>query len=160
MNKALKTFIRDNNATEIDVELKDLKNLLHNVVIEDLVTVTCLPVQPGYETEVSEFISDRLLQKISEFNQKGLLQAKGKAFTPISISDEGLELIELIALDCENSEGAWHSSTEIKIDKLGYVIKGGVKSKTFWNGKITSDKPPKRIKIRNISGDETVKKIV
>ena len=155
--KALKAFIRDNNATEINVELKDLKNLLHNVVIEDLATVTCLPVQSGYETEISEFISDRLLQKISEFNQKGVLQAKGKAFTPISISDEGLELIELIALDCENSEGAWHSSTEIKIDKLGYVIKDGVKSKTFWNGKITSDKPPKRIKIRNISGDETVK---
>jgi len=158
--KALKEFIRDNNATEIEVELKDLKNLLHNVVIEDLVTVTCLPVQQGYETEVSEFISDRLLQKISEFNQKGVLQAKGKVFTPISISDEGLELIELIALDCENSEGAWHSSTEIKIDKLGYVIKDGVKSKTFWGGKITSDKPPKRIKIRNISGDETMKNIV
>ncbi len=158
--KALKAFIRENNATEIKVELKDLKNLLHNVVIEDLVTVTCLPVQSGYETEISEFISDRLLQKISEFNQKGVLQAKGKTFTPISISDEGLELIELIALDCENSEGAWHSSTEIKIDKLGYVIKDGVKSKTFWNGKITSDKPPKRIKIRNISGDETVKEIV
>ena len=158
--KALKAFIRDNNATEINVELKDLKNLLHNVVIEDLATVTCLPVQSGYETEISEFISDRLLQKISEFNQKGVLQAKGKAFTPISISDEGLEFIELIALDCENSEGAWHSSTEIKIDKLGYVIKDGVKSKTFWNGKITSDKPPKRIKIRNISGDETIKDII
>jgi adenine-specific DNA-methyltransferase len=158
--KALKAFIRDNNATEIDVELKDLKNLLHNVVIEDQVTVTCLPVQPGYETEVSEFISDRLMQKISEFNQKGILQAKGKTFTPISISDEGLELIELIALDCENSEGQWHSSAEIKIDKLGYVIKDGVKSKTFWDGKIISDKQPKRIKIRNISGDETVKKIV
>jgi len=158
--KALKVFIRDNNATEIKVELKDLKNLLHNVVIEDQVTVTCLPVQAGYETEISEFISDRLLQKISEFNQKGVLQAKGKAFTPISISDEGLELIELIALDCENSEGAWHSSTEIKIDKLGYVIKDGVKRKIFWDGKISSDKAPKRIKIRNISGDETIKDII
>ena len=157
--KALKAFIRDNNATEIKVELKDLKNLLHNVVIEDLATVTCLPVQSGYETEISEFISDRLLQKISEFNQKGVLQAKGKAFTPISISDEGLELIELIALDCENSEGTWHSSTEIKIDKLGYVIKDGVKRKIFWDGKISSDKAPKRIKIRNISGDETIKDI-
>lgn len=156
---ALEKFIRDNNETGIEVELKDLKNLLHDVVIEDLVTVACIPAQNGYETEVSEFISDRLLQKIKEFNQKGVLQAKGKQFTPISISDEGLELIELIALDCENSEGAWHSSTEIKIDKLGYVVKDGVKSKTFWDGKITSDKQPKRIKIRNISGDETIKKI-
>jgi adenine-specific DNA-methyltransferase len=155
--KVLEKFIRDNNEAGIDVELKDLKNLLHNVVIEDLITVTCTPVQNGYETEVSEFISDRLLQKINQFNQKGVLQ--GKTFTPVSISDNGLELIELIAIDCENCEGTWHSSTEIKIDKLGYVIKDGVKSKTFWDGKITSDKPPKRIKIRNISGDETVKKI-
>ena len=77
----------------------------------------------------------------------------------MSISDDGLELIELIAVDDENNEGAWHSSTEIKIDKLGYVIKDGVKSKTFWDGKIISDKPPKRIKIRNISGDETIKTI-
>ena len=118
-----------------------------------------MPTQGGYETEITGFVSDRLLQKINEFNQKGVLQAKGKTFTPINISDEGLELIELIALDCENSEGQWHSSAEIKIDKLGYVIKDGVKSKTFWDGKITSDKQPKRIKIRNISGDETVKNL-
>ena len=155
-----KKFISDNNETGIEVELKDLKNLLHDVVIEDLVTTACIPTQDGYETEITEFISDRLLQKINEFNQKGILQPKGKSFTPISISDEGLELIELVAVDCENYEGAWHSSTEIKIDKLGYVIKDGVKTKTFWDGKIISKKQPKRIKIRNISGDETVKKIV
>ncbi len=157
---ALEKFISDNNETGIEVELKDLKNLLHDVVIEDLVTTACIPTQDGYETEITEFISDRLLQKINEFNQKGILQPKGKSFTPISISDEGLELIELVAVDCENYEGAWHSSTEIKIDKLGYVIKDGVKTKTFWDGKIISKKQPKRIKIRNISGDETVKKIV
>jgi adenine-specific DNA-methyltransferase len=67
-----------------------------------------------------------------------------------------LELIELIALDCENTEGQWHSSTEIKIDKLGYVINNGTKTKTFWDGKISSEKEPKRLKVRNISGDETV----
>jgi adenine-specific DNA-methyltransferase len=145
--QALEKFIRDNNATEIDVELKNLKNLLHDVVIEDFVAVIRTPAQNGYETEVSEFISDRLLQKINEFNQKDALQSKGKQFNPINISDEGLELIELIAVDCENSAGQWHSSAEIKIDKLGYVIKDGVKNKTFWDGKITSDKPPNRIKI-------------
>ncbi len=46
-----------------------------------------------------------------------------------------------------------------KIDKLGYVIKDGTKTKEFWDGKIASDKKPKRIKIRNISGDETIKEI-
>ena len=159
--KALEKFIKDNNATEIEVELKDLKNLLHDIVIEDIIELKTTKTKDGYETEISKFISDRLIQKINEFNQKGNLQsiAKGKTFNPISISEEGLELIELIALDCENAEGQWHSSTEIKIDKLGYVIKDGVKSKEFWDGKIISDKKPLRIKVRNISGDETIKTI-
>jgi adenine-specific DNA-methyltransferase len=159
--KALENFIKDNNATEIEVELKDLKNLLHDIVIEDIVEFKTTKTKDGYETEITKFISDRLIQKINEFNQKGNLQSltKGKKFEPISISEEGLELIELISLDCENSEGQWHSSTEIKIDKLGYVIKDGTKTKEFWDGKITSDKKPKRIKIRNISGDETIKEI-
>lgn len=159
--KAVEKFIKENNATEIEVELKDLKNLLHEIVIEDIVEFNTTKTKDGYETEITKFISDRLIQKINEFNQKGNLQSltKGKKFEPISISEEGLELIELISLDCENSEGQWHSSTEIKIDKLGYVIKDGTKTKEFWDGKIASDKKPKRIKIRNISGDETIKEI-
>lgn len=159
--KALEKFIKDNNATEIEVELKDLKNLLHDIVIEDIIELKTTKTKDGYETEITKFISDRLIQKIGEFNQKGNLQsvAKGKKFNPISISEEGLELIELIALDCENTEGKWHSTTEIKIDKLGYVIKDGVKSKEFWDGKIISEKKPLRIKVRNISGDETIKTI-
>lgn len=159
--KAIEKFIKENNATEIEVELKDLKNLLHEIVIEDIVEFKATKTKDGYETEITKFISDRLIQKIGEFNQKGNLQsiAKGKTFNPISISEEGLELIELIALDCENTEGQWHSTTEIKIDKLGYVIKDGVKSKEFWDGKITSNKKPLRIKVRNISGDETIKTI-
>lgn len=157
--KAVEKFIKENNATEIEVELKDLKNLLHEIVIEDIVEFNTTKTKDSYETEITKFISDRLIQKINEFNQKGNLQSltKGKKFEPISISEEGLELIELISLDCENSEGQWHSSTEVKIDKLGYVIKDGTKTKEFWDGKITSDKKPKRIKIRNISGDEMIK---
>lgn len=160
--KALEKFIKDNNATEIEVELKDLKNLLHDVVIEDIIDFKTIKTKDGYETEINKFISDRLIQKIKEFNDKGILQSlkKEKLFNAISISEEGLELIELIALDCENKEGQWHSTTEIKIDKLGYVITNGVKSKNFWDGKVTSDKKPLRIKIRNISGDETIKQIL
>jgi len=159
--KELEKFIKENNATEIEVALKDLKNLLHDVVMEDIIDFKTTQINDGFETEIKKFISDRLIQKISEFNQKGNLQsiAKGKKFKPISISEEGLELIELIALDGENTEGQWHSTTEIKIDKLGYVITNGVKSKNFWDGKIISDKKPLRIKVRNISGDETIKVI-
>lgn len=158
---ALEKFIKDNNATEIEIELKDLKNLLHDVVIEDIVEYNTTEKDGVFTTEVTKLVSDRLIQKINEFNQKGNLQsvAKGKKFEPINISEEGLELIELVALDCENSEGQWHSSTELKIDKLGYVIKDGTKTKEFWDGKITSEKKPNRIKIRNISGDETIKAI-
>jgi len=155
--KELEKFIHDNNDTNIEIELRDLKNLLHEVVFEDIIDYKIKEIKKGYEIEIKKFISDRLKQKINEFNQKGNLQtvASGK-FKPLSISEEGLELIELISLDCTNSEGVWHSDSEIKIDKLGYVIRNGEKTKEFWNGKITSEKKPKRIKIRNICGDESV----
>ena len=53
-------------------------------------------------------------------------------------------------------EGEWHSDSEIKIDKLGYVILNGQKTKDFWNARIYAPKQPLRLKIRNICGDETI----
>lgn len=171
--KELRKFIKENNATAVDVELKDLKNVLHETVVNDEVSFTCNKVaitnenknlfdvdeqKEVYVVEINKLVSDRLQQKINEFNEKGNLQSlnSGKKFNPIDISEEGLELIELISLDCKNSVGEWFSSTEIKIDKLGYVIYKGEKSKDFWNGKINSKEKPLRIKVRNISGDEFV----
>ena len=114
-----------------------------------------------YEVSIDRFVSDRLIQKINAFNEKGNLQSlkNGKAFNPIEISQEGLELIELISLDCKNKDGEWLSSTELKIDKLGYVIVNGEKTKDLWNGKIFSKEKPIRIKTRNISGDELIAEI-
>ncbi len=154
----VKKFIKDNNPTITKIELRDLKALLHDIVIEDEIEVKVTAVEDKYRTEVLRFFSDRLQRKIDEFNEKGNLQAvnKGKKFTPIDISEAGLELIEFISLDCENTEGVWHSSTEIKIDKTGYLITDGQKSKEFWDGTVTSEKKPKRLKVRNISGDESV----
>ncbi len=174
--KELKKFIKDNNATTVDIELKDLKNLLHETVVNDEVEFTCKKVKVTnenknlfdtadakelYEVSIDRFVSDRLIQKINAFNEKGNSQSlkNGKAFNPIGISEEGLELIELISLDCKNKKGEWLSSTEIKIDKLGYTISNGEKSKSFWNGKITTTEKPLRIKIRNISGDELIAEI-
>ncbi len=156
--KQIEKFIRDNNITEIKVELKDLKNLLNEVVIEDIIEYDLSEKERIFEVEITKFISDRLMQKISEFNEKGQLQSitKGKEFTPIEISEEGLELIELISLDCTNKEGIWQSDNEIKIDKNGFIIINGEKTKEFWDGKICSEKKPLRIKVRNISGDESV----
>lgn len=67
-----------------------------------------------------------------------------------------METIEWLSLDCTASEGEWHSDSEIFIDKLGYVVRNGSKTKDFWDGSITSEKKPFRLKIRNICGDETV----
>ena len=79
-----------------------------------------------------------------------------KPFKPIEISEDGLELIEYLSLDCTGVDGEWHSDSEIKIDKLGYVIRNGAKTKEFWDGTIRSEKKPLRLKVRNICGDETV----
>ena len=111
----------------------------------------------GYDITIDKFISDRVLNKISEFNRKGVLNSKEKkSFKPIVISEDGLELIEFISVDCASNDGEWHSDSEIKIDKLGYVIRNGSKTKEFWDGKIRCDNKPLRLKIRNICGDETV----
>ena len=157
----LEKFIRDNNATEIKVELRDLKNVLHHVVVEDIISYSCTQTDGRYTLSIDSLISDRLNGKLTEFNEKGNLQAikNGKAFSPLVVSETGLELIELVALDCENSTGAWHSSYEIKIDKKGYVTKDSEKTKAFWDGTIHAEKKPLRLKVRNISGDETVMEV-
>ena len=39
-----------------------------------------------------------------------------------------MELIEFLSVDCTATEGEWHSDSEIKIDKNGYVIINGQKN--------------------------------
>ena len=75
------------------------------------------------------------------------------------ISDNGLELIEWLSVDCTSVDGEWHSDSEIKIDKNGYISINGTKTKNFWDATIRSEKKPLRLKIRNICGDETVWKV-
>ncbi len=159
--KEIEKFIKDNNATQTMIELRDLKALLDNIVVEDEVEFSTQNISGSYEVSIIKFFSDRIHQKISDFNEKGTLQSlnKGKEFSPILISEDGLELIELVSLDCENNSGVWFSSTEIKIDKFGYVTRDGQKLTEFWDGKISIEKQPRRIKIRNISGDETITSI-
>ena len=62
----------------------------------------------------------------------------------------------MVSLDCTSKDGIWHSDEEIKIDKNGYIIEKGEKKSIFWDGTISFEKKPLRIKIRNISGDESV----
>lgn len=193
-------FIDDYNDTPVKIELRDLKHILDDIVINDEVEYEIKQTQSHYEIEFKSFTSDRLIQKIDAYNQKKSLSgvnkelyedngsANGnngdeenisagdngngdgngngngnggmkKPFTPIEISQNGLELIELISLDCTNEFGPWKSDTELKIDKNGYVIQDGEKTKQYWNTKIVSSKKPLRMKIRNIAGDESIFKI-
>ena len=155
----IRQFIAQDDSTTVEIELRDLKSVLDDVVIGDHAEFHCEETTEGLFTghtvTIDRFISDRVLGKIMEYNQKAMLNSK-KAFKPIEISEDGLELIEFLSLDCTASDGEWHSDSEIKIDKLGYVIRNGQKTKTFWDGTIQSDKQPLRLKIRNICGDETV----
>jgi len=165
---AVEKFIQEENMTGIEIELRDLKEILDDVVLSDVVEFDVRSLgSGGYEVEITHFASDRLLGKIDEYNQKKSLTGKAKTptldlgeekakFKPIRISENGLELIEWVSLDCTNAEGAWYSDTEIKIDKKGFVTKDGVKTKAFWDAKITSVAKPLRLRIRNIAGDESI----
>jgi len=172
-------FIKEENATEVKVELRDLKEILDEVVLNDEVDFQTAQTEDGHwEVELTSFASDRLQQKIDEYNQKKGLTGKAKSttlelegeveedgetaaprkkapFKPIQISPEGLELIEWVSLDCTNADGAWQSDAEVKIDKKGFVIQDGKKTKSFWDARITSARKPLRLRVRNIAGDES-----
>lgn len=154
-------FIAQDDSTTVEIELRDLKTVLDDVVIGDYAKFHIEERREdlfgGYAVVVDTFVSDRVLQKITEFNEKARMNATAKKpFKPIEVSDDGLELIEYLSLDCSAAQGEWHSDSEIKIDKTGYVIRNGEKTKEFWDGAICSEKRPLRLKIRNICGDETV----
>ena len=156
----IKKFIADDDSTTIEIELRDLKTVLDDVVVEDYaefsVEETHEDLLGGFAVMIEKYASDRVQSKIADFNSKAFLNSGKKPYSPITISDDGLELIEFISVDCTTSDGEWHSDSEIKIDKLGYAIKNGQKIKDFWDGRICCEKKPRRLKIRNICGDETV----
>ena len=158
----IEKFIRDDDSTVVEIELRDLKTVLDDVVVEDYVEFhadeTHEDMFGGWKISIDRFVSDRVLGKIFEFNNKSRMNATAKKpFVEITVSDEGLETIEFISLDCTAPEGEWRSDAEIKIDgKTSFVIRNGQKTKEFWDGTISCEKKPLRLKIRNICGDETV----
>ena len=153
----IEKFVKEDDSTLVEIELRDLKEILDDVVINDYVEYDFEESNGTYTIIFNKFVSDRVNQKIDEFNQKSLANSsEKKPYKPILISDEGLELIELISVDCTATDGEWHSDSEIKIDKNGYVILNGAKTKQFWDGTISCEKKPLRVKIRNICGDESV----
>lgn len=157
----LDDFIKDNNDTVIEIELRDLKELLDNAILQDDVEYT-VSEDPSkmvdiFAVSITRFYSDRVSHKIKEFNQKAMANSK-KKFVPIELSLEGLEAIEMVSLDCTTAEenAPWHGDSEIKIEKGSTVTINGRKTSDFWNGTIQADTKPLRMKIRNICGDETI----
>ena len=157
----LDDFIKDNNDTVIDVELRDLKELLDDAILQDEVEYTLTEdtskLVDIFTIAITRFYSDRVGHKILEFNKKAMINSK-KKFMPIELSQECLEAIEMISLDCTTAEpnASWHSDSEIKIEKDSTVTINGHKTSDFWDGTIHSDIKPLRMKIRNICGDETI----
>ena len=157
----IQKFIKDDDSTNIEIELRDLKTILDDVIIGDYAEIHAEETHDdlfgGYAVTIDKFISDRVLSKIAEFNEKAFLNSSAKKpYKPIEISEDGLELIEFLSVDCTSTEGKWNSDSEIKIDKNGFAVVNGNKTKDFWDGKIRCEQKPLRLKIRNICGDETV----
>ena len=155
--------IREYGDPTVKIILRDLKEVLDDVVMEDeaewTVSQTDDKLFKGWKVAITMFHSDRVKKEIEAFNMKGQVQAaKGKKFNFVKISDEGLETIEWVSLDCteDSKEIPWHSDAEVKIDKTGEAIIGGKKTSGLWDGTLSSEQRPLRMKIRNICGDETV----
>ena len=168
--EALNQFIHDENTqTDIEIELRDLKQILDEVVMEDEATWTLSEVQvelfTKWQVKMLTFHSDYVMKKIEAFNLKANQQhtkkvADGKksTFKPIMISDEGLECIEWLSVDCTSAQkdAPWHSDVEVRIEKTGAVAINGNKTRDLWDATIMSEDKPLRLKVRNICGDETV----
>lgn len=168
----LRQFIEaENQQTLIEFELRDLKPVLDEVIMEDEAEWDLqeakdpLGLSMGWKLQLKSFHSDRVAKKVHDFNEKGVLQtnkkrASGKSanFSKIKLSDEGLETIEWASVDCVNAEknAPWHSDMEVKIEKMGTVTINGKKTQDYWDASIVSDDKPLRLKIRNICGDETI----
>lgn len=168
----LRQFIEaENQQTLIEFELRDLKQVLDEVIMEDEAEWDLqeakdpLGLSMGWKLQLKSFHSDRVAKKVHDFNEKGVLQtnkkrASGKSanFSKIKLSDEGLETIEWASVDCVNAEknAPWHSDMEVKIEKMGTVTINGKKTQDYWDASIVSDNKPLRLKIRNICGDETI----
>lgn len=164
--EACAAWLADHNPSGIAVELRDLKPLLGDVVLNDECTARVeppTPNQPLHKVVVEHYHSDYLAGKLAEVTAKKVLQpsamasAAGKAKAaalPVGLSADGLECIEWLSLDCTAAEGPWTSAAEAKIDVKNRLILGGVRQSTPWDGTLLCADAPKRLRVRNVAGDE------
>ena len=74
----IQKFIKDDDSTDIEIELRDLKTILDDVIIEGYAEFHVDEAQDElvnrYIVTIDKFISDRVLSKINEFNEKGFIE--------------------------------------------------------------------------------------
>lgn len=107
---------KKDDSTTIEIELRDLKTVLDDVIIGDYAEFCTEEIHDdlfgGFAVTIDKFISDRVLSKIHEFDKKAFLNSsEKKPYRPIEISEDGLELIEFLIVDYTASEGEWHIPT-------------------------------------------------
>ena len=159
--EAVNKVRKSDKTTLVEIELRDLKELLSDVVVDDKLEWE-IDKKPSEDLLnpvlvcIKSFESDRVRGKVAEFNESSLLnQKKDKTFKEIKISDEGLEMLEAVFIDCGKKKGVWHADVSLKIDKFGNAILNGEKTGKLWDGTIPCPSKPLRIRTRNICGDET-----
>jgi adenine-specific DNA-methyltransferase len=178
IDKIIKNHDRRNydSGKPIEYEFRALSDILDDVIVDDTVEYQIEKIDTGFEIEIQSFYSDTLAKRIDEYNQKkSRIKKNGeelfennseqieatpkstKKFVPIELSATGLELIEMIETGIMDKD-IWKAEQTLKINKYGYVENNGVKTKTFWNGKMIVKNSPKFLKVRNIAGDEVILK--
>ncbi len=159
MDKILDIVSKDKDLN-LEIEFRDLKDVLDDVVLEDEIEYDLDEdrsiIDGGFVMRISRFYSDAVVRRIDSFNLKSAQNDKKGKFKPITVSDNGLELIEFISLDCSSGDGPWNSDFEIKIEYTSKLTLNGMKTDEYWDGTIRFPRRPLRMKVRNICGDETV----
>lgn len=159
--EAVEKVLKSDQSTLVQIDLRDLKEVLGDVVVDDKleweIDKKCSEdLLCPLLLRIKSFESDRVRGKIVEFNGSCLLNQKaGKPFKEIKISDEGLEMLEAIFIDCKAKKGVLHADVSLLIDKFGFVILDGKNTGKQWDGTIPCPSKPLRIRTRNICGDET-----
>ena len=160
--------LRDSKRTALRVELISLNQLLEkkaaSLFTPDSAILDVKAAGKGkWEVTIQQFFSGYLHNKIEEFNAKRGKKARqdlnegdedekaaaiSTKFTPVAISESGLELIEAIQFDTTlRDDGVWISNPDLE-------DKAGAKQRVKGTYKLPTNKF--RVKIRNIAGDEIV----
>jgi len=152
--------IKEAGKTTVSVELISLDELLGEkqdmLYMPDNAEVVITDSGDGCKVEIKRFFSPYLKAKTDKFNSKKVkkdqaslddeLEEKSTPRKKVSISDEGLELIEAVQFDTTlRKDDVW-------VSNIDFEDKAGVKDKI----KAIYHLPVKKykLKIRNIAGDE------